>query len=339
MNLLVLGGTRFVGYHLVAEARGRGHAVSVFNRGQTRAEPLPGVENIRGDRDGGLAALGDRRWDAVVDTSGYFPRLVRDSARYLAPLVDKYLFISTISVYADFSRPGLTEDAELATTDDPASEELGGEAYGALKALCEAEVAAALPGRALVVRPGLIVGPQDPTDRFTYWPLRVARGGEVLAPGRPDYPAQFIDVRDLAGWCLDLLADGVTGTYHVTGPVGGTTLGELLAAGQSVGGGPGTEISWVPEGFLLEQGVGPWSDLPMWLPEDQIGLMAVDIGRAVALGLRTRPIKDTVRDTLIWARGRGEVELRAGLSPEREAELLAAWRQAGLSGGADREKQ
>ena len=188
MNLLILGGTVFLGRHLVEAALARGHAVTLFNRGQHNPDLFPEVERLRGDRDGDLQALEGRRWDAVVDTCGYVPRVVRASAEMLAPNVDHYTFISSISVYADTSKPGIDEQAPVGTLDDPTTEEVTGESYGPLKALCEQAAEAAMPGRVLNIRPGLIVGPHDPTDRFTYWVRRVAEGGEVLAPGNPHAP-------------------------------------------------------------------------------------------------------------------------------------------------------
>ncbi len=327
MKLLILGGSRFLGLHLVAAATARGHSVSVFNRGIARPDPLPGVESLRGDRDGGLAAaLAGRAWDAVIDTSGYFPRIVGASARFLQGRAGLYAFISTISVYADFSRPGLTEDAELATTPDPASEVRDGSTYGALKALCEQEVIRAFPGSALIIRPGLIVGPHDPTDRFTYWPLRAARGGAILAPDGPECPVQFIDARDLAAWTVLMAEQGNPGVFHATSEAGRFTLGEVLEACMRVASPADSRLVWVPERFLTENGAIPWTELPLWVPRSSRGMLTVDCARASAAGLMTRPLMETVSDTLAWALGRGAVQLRAGLSPEREARLLDLWR-------------
>ncbi|MDP9373627.1 MAG: SDR family oxidoreductase [Chloroflexota bacterium] len=327
MKLLILGGTLFLGRHLVDVALARGHEVTLFNRGRTAPDLFPDLERLRGDRDGDLAALRGRRWDAVVDTSGRLPRHVRASAGTLAGGVARYIFISTISVYAGFSRPGMDESAPTGTLADEESEEQTGATYGPLKALCEREAEAAMPGRTLVLRPGLIVGPHDPTDRFTYWPRRVARGGEVLAPGRPDRPVQFIDARDLAGWAVRMAETGGTGVYNATGPADPLTLGRLLDACNEVGGGD-ARFTWVDEGFLLAEGVGPWMELPLWVPDtpEMAGFAAVDCRKAIAAGLTFRPLADTIRATLDWDATRSSNhEWRAGLAPAREAHLLAAW--------------
>ncbi|HEY0093963.1 MAG TPA: SDR family oxidoreductase, partial [Archangium sp.] len=238
-RILILGGTAFLGPQLVEAARARGHTVTLFNRGKTRPQLFPDVEKLHGDRDPtkgeGLKALEGRTWDAVIDTSGYVPRMVRASAQLLAPHVGQYLFISSISVYKDMSRPGLDETAPVATTSEPDNETIGGENYGALKALCEQEAEAAFPGRTTNIRPGLIVGPEDPTQRFTYWPERVARGGEVLAPGDGSDPVQFIDVRDLAEWTLLALENRDVGVFNATGPTQPLTVGEMLEACKQAG--------------------------------------------------------------------------------------------------------
>jgi 2'-hydroxyisoflavone reductase len=318
MRLLILGGTSFLGRHLAEAALARGDQVTLFNRGRTNPDLFPEAEKLRGDRDGGLAPLEGRTWDAVVDTSGYFPRLVRASAELLAPNVGHYTFISTVSVYADLSA-GPDESSPLGTLDDETVEDFGPEYenYGPLKALSEREVEHALPGRTLILRPGLIVGPFDPTDRFTYWPRRLARGGEILAPGPPERRTQFIDARDLAAWLLWLADAGTTGVFNATNE--GVTFGELLAGG---------DVGWVDDAFLVDQGVGEWIELPLWIADPKFaGMDRADVSRAVAAGLTFRPVADTVRDTATWDSTRGEYEARAGLTAEREAELLAAWRK------------
>jgi 2'-hydroxyisoflavone reductase len=334
MKLLIIGGTVFLGRHLVEAALARGHEVTLFNRGQHNPDLYPEVEKLRGDRDpragdgSGLEILRGRGWDAAIDTCGYVPRVVQSSAELLSGAVDHYTFISSISVYAGFRELGIDEGAPVGTVDDPMVEEVSGETYGPLKALCEQAAEAAMPGRVLVIRPGLIVGPHDPTDRFTYWPRRVARGGEVLAPGRPGRHVQIIDVRDLAEWTLDMVSAKRTGVYNATGPTEPLTMGGLLDVCRSVGASD-ARITWVDEVFLAERGVGPWIELPLWIPEsdpDAAGFSDVSVRKALDAGLAFRELATTVRDTLAWEAVRpvGH-EWRAGLKPEREAELLAAW--------------
>lgn len=327
MRLLVLGGTVFLGRHLVEEALRGGHEVTMFNRGRSNPGVYPQAETILGDRETDLELLAGRSWDAVVDTSGYLPRVVGASARALAGSVGQYAFISSISVYASMPEPGLDESASVEELAEPGSEDVG-KHYGALKALCEAAVEAAYAGGALVIRPGLIVGPFDPTDRFTYWVTRVARGGEVLAPGDPERQVQVIDARDLAGWTLDCVEHGTNGVFNATGPGERLTMGGLLEACRAATGSDAT-FTWASEEFLLEQGAAPWSELPLWLPASNVetrGMLAVDISRAVRGGLGFRPIEETIRDTLAWERARGEGHAwRAGLTEEREQEILAAW--------------
>jgi 2'-hydroxyisoflavone reductase len=335
MKILILGGTLFLGRALTAAALERGHEVTLFNRGRQAQAPVSGVETLIGDRDGRLDSLGGRSWDAVVDTSGYVPRLVRDSAELLAGSVERYVFISSISVYAGFSRP-VEESAPLATMPDEAVEEVTGSSYGPLKALCERAVEEALPGRALVIRPGLIVGPHDPTVRFSYWIARAARGGEVLAPGKPEAPIQLIDVRDLAEWTIRMTEGRETGVFNASGPDHVLTMGDLLETCRAASAG-GSWFTWVDETFLTERGVEPWNHLPLWLPESSAThryFHRASIDRALAAGLTFRPLADTVRDTLAWQRssaGRplpeksGVAMPDATLRPEREAELLEEW--------------
>lgn len=324
-KILILGGTRFLGRALVDAGLAAGHELTLFNRGQTNASLYPGLERLRGDRDGHLKPLIGRGWDAVIDTCGYVPRVVRSSARLLAESVGHYTFISSISVYAEPPIRLMDEQAPLATIDDEGVEEVTGETYGALKALCERAVTEEMGGRALLVRSGLIVGPHDPTDRFTYWPVRVSRGGEILAPASPQVPVQFIDVRDLAHWILHATEQRLTGAFNVTGPAESLTLGELLAESRKVA---GTEASltWVDEEFLMARNVAPFTELPLWLPETVAAFSEVSIAKTLNAGLGFRPLPDTIADTLAWATTRPEDhEWRAGLSSEREAELLAEW--------------
>jgi 2'-hydroxyisoflavone reductase len=325
-RLLILGGTQFLGRHIVEAAQTAGHELTLFNRGQTNPGLFPGIEQVHGDRDGGLGPLAGRRWDAVVDVAGYVPRIVRQSAELLANAVERYVFISTISVYAEFPRPGLDETAPVGRLEDESTEAAGGASYGPLKALCERAVEAALPGRALVIRPGLIVGPHDPTDRFTYWPVRVARGGEVLAPEGPHVPVQVIDARDLAAWTVRMVEARATGTFNATGPAAPLTLDEALETCRQATRSDAT-FTWAPEEFLVAQGVSPWMGLPLWLPAAGQDMSRVSIARALAAGLTFRPLAETVRATLDWYAMRPAGPMRAGLAEEKERSVLAAWRE------------
>ncbi len=324
MRILVLGGTQYLGRHFVEIAHGRGHTLTLFNRGKTNTDLFADIERLHGDRMAGdLAALDHREWDAVFDTCGYVPRVVRQSAEMLAPRVGHYTFVSTLSVYATFGAGD--ESAALATLADPTTEAITGETYGGLKVLCEQAAEAAMPGRVFVPRPGLIVGPNDPTDRFTHWPVRVAAGGEVLAPGDENRRVQVIDVRDLAGWILDKIEQSTTGAFNATGPEQPPTMGDLLATCREVAGSD-ARLVWVGDTFLESKGVAPYSEMPLWIPGAHD---AFDCSKAYAAGLACRPIADTVRDTLAWATTRpADHTWRAGLSREREAELLRDWHAA-----------
>jgi 2'-hydroxyisoflavone reductase len=328
MKILIIGGTIFLGRHLVDAAQGRGHTVTLFNRGQHNPDLFPEVEKLRGDRDGGLDALRNRQWDAVIDTCGAFPRVVRASAELLADAVGHYTFISTMSVYADLSTPGSNEDSPVGTIPEGTEEVVTGETYGPFKALCEQAVEAAMPGRTLNIRPGLIIGPYDHSNRFTYWPHRVAQGGDVLAPGRPEQPLQFIvDVRDLAEWTIRMAEAGTTGVFNAKGPDYPLSMGELLDTCKTVSGSD-ARLVWVDEAFLQEQGVGAWMELPLWLPASMNAINTARSDKAYAAGLTFRPIAETVRDTLAWdATLPPDAERRAGLTPAREAAVLDAWKQ------------
>jgi nucleoside-diphosphate-sugar epimerase len=325
MDLLIIGGTVFLGRHLVEAALAHQHHITLFNRGQHNPDLFPQVEILRGDRDGGLGALQGRHWDAVIDTCGYVPRIVKSSAQLLAGSVQRYVFISTISVYADPPFAGMDETAPLGKLADETVEQITGETYGPLKALCEGAVEDALPGRTLIIRPGLIVGPHDQSDRFTYWPTRVGRGGEVLAPDEPTRLTQFIDVRDLASWTLSMAESRQTGIYNATGPNYPLTLGELLATCREVTQSDAT-FTWVSDKFLLDQNVVSFTELPLWLPREVAALDAVSISRALSAGLSFRPLAGTVADTWAWDKTRSpDLPRRNGLSPWRERELLQMW--------------
>ncbi len=334
MRILILGGTLFLGRHVVDACLARGHRVTLFNRG-TRPAPSS-VEQIRGDRDGGLDALKDGRWDAVIDPSGYVPRLVGASARMLADRVGHYTFVSSASVYADLSRPTIDEHETVATMPDAASEDVPSR-YGALKALSERAAEAAMPGRVLHVRAGLIVGPFDVTGRFAYWVRRAADGGEILAPGAPDRPVQFVHARDLADWIVAMAEAGAAGVFNATGPATTLTMAQLLDACRV----PGRDVrcTWVDDDFLEAHDVAPFTEMPLWLPPEAAGLLKLDVSKALAAGLRFRPIVDTVADVagaLVSpveppARLASGAPTRAGMVPERERALLAAWHAAGTA--------
>jgi 2'-hydroxyisoflavone reductase len=321
MKLLVLGGTKFLGRAVVETALASGHEVTLFNRGQTNPGLFAGVEELRGDRDGDLSALAGRTWDAVVDPSGYVPRLVRASAEVLRGAVEHYVFVSSISVYARPLASGADESAPLAQLSKE-TEEIDGDTYGALKAQCEDVVREVFPDAYANVRAGLIVGPHDPTGRFTYWPVRVARGGRVLAPGEPGRQVQFVDVRDLAGWIVEVAERRVSGDFNATGPAARLSMGELLETCRRVSLSD-AELVWAPDPFLQEHAVGEWMELPLWLVEDQ-GILEIDASRAIAAGLEFRALAQTVADTLAWAGDDPAALGSAGMAAEREAELLAA---------------
>lgn len=329
-KILILGGTGFLGPATVDAAKARGHQLTLFNRGKTRPGLFPGIETLHGDRDPnvgeGLKALEGRKWDVVIDNSGYFPREVVASAKLLAPNVKQYIFISSISVYADNATPGQDESAKIATTPDPTVEKITDQTFGPLKALCEKAAQEALPGHTTIVRPGFIVGPDDPSGRFTYWPVRVDRGGEVLAPGAPTDPVQFIDVRDLGAWLITLVEQGTMGVFHATGPKDRLAWGDFLESCRKA---TRTEnsLTWVPAAWLHKK---PGASFPIWAPfeGDTRGFHTWNVARALKAGLRFRPHAQTVADTLAWYKTQDESgrSKLAGPKPEVEAELLAAWK-------------
>ena len=328
LDILVLGGTGFIGPHMVREALRRGHSVTLFNRGRTNDEIFPDLETITGDRDNGLDGLKGRRWDAVIDNSGYVPRHVQDSARLLAPNCDRYLFISTVAVYDDISKAD-DEDSALATLADASIEEVNWETYGPLKALCEKRAAAEIAGdRLTILRPTYIAGPGDHTDRFSYWPIRTRSGGEMLWPGSPADPIQIVDVRDLANFTIDCLDRDISGTYNMVNPPGVYTMGRLLEDCRAV---TTTDVEpvWVAEDFLVANGLNPGAQIPIW------GGTARSFGlsteRALAAGMQHRPERETARDVLRWWDTLPEERRaapKAGPGRDKEAEVIAAWKAA-----------
>lgn len=340
MKLLILGGTIFLGRYLVECALARGHKVTTFNRGRHDSELFPEVEKLHGDRRRDLGKLSGRRWDAVIDTCGYVPSAVRASTRLLFDSVDHYTFISSQSVYASFDVGGIDENYPVQKLTDEQVQEAEmidpgggivavsyGAMYGGLKARCEQTVEEEMPGRTLSIRSGLIVGPHDYSDRFTYWVRRVAEGGEVLAPGEPDSPVQFVDVRDLSDWIVRMAETRQMGIYNATGPDRKMTMLELLETCRDASDSK-TRLIWVSEQFLKDAHVTGWSELPLWLPSEDniVNFFSVDCGKAIRCGLTFRPLPETARDTLRWDRSRN-TELRAGLARDRENELLRAWHE------------
>ncbi len=347
MNILILGGTGFLGPHIVESALAQGWTVTLFNRGKSAPGKFPTLETLLGDRDpakgSGLSAIekavkDGRRWDAVIDTSAYVPRVARASATLLAPVIHQYVFISTVSVYGQEFPAFADESTPVATVEDPTTEAVTGMTYGPLKALCEQAVRDAMPMGATIVRPGLIVGPGDPTDRFTYWPVRIARGGDVLVPAfaRPaDSQVSFIDVRDLAEFALRLIHDGHDGTYNATGPAGELLFPEM-AAGCKASVSVPVRFVEVGETFLLEQGVQPWMGLPLWIPQGGPGeapgpsaMGTISRRRAIDAGLAFRPLAMTSADTIKWWADTHEPDADftrgTGLPKAKEAELLSKW--------------
>ena len=334
LRILILGGTGFTGPYQVRYALSRGHKVTTFNRGKTHPGESPSeVEQLIGDRNGQLDALKGRKWDVAIDNPTTLPAWVRGAAEILKGNVERYVFTSTISVYADTSK-GVDETAPLAKYEgaDPYKETLeamkasGYKTYGPLKALSEKEAEKWFPGKTLIIRPGLIVGPRDETDRFTYWPVRIDRGGGVLAPGTPSDPVQFIDARDLAEWTIRMAENRETGIYNATGPAEPLGIGEMLD-GIKGALNSNTKFTWIPAGFLKQQKVEAWSDMPVWAGDD-FGLARTNISRAQAKGLTFHPLTETARDTLAWFKSQPQdrqSKMRAGMTPEREAEVLTAW--------------
>jgi len=329
MHLLILGGTNFVGRHLVERAIADGHGVTLFNRGRTNPGIFKGIEEVHGDRDGGLDGLNGRTFDRVVDVSGYVPRIVRQSAELLQEATDHYTFISSVSVYADFTTTGIDEASPVATTPDVAVEDITRDTYGPLKALCEDVVRSVYSERCTIVRPGIVAGPFDDTDRFTYWCMRASRSGEFVAPDDAARPVQFIDARDLAAFTLMTSEDSLHGVFNATGPLKEALgWGDFLARCADVGGSDALAV-WVPERVLGEAGVDLGRELPLYAPLDKPGFATVDCERAIAAGLEFSPLERSIEDTLTWAR-EDDHELTAGMTKAREEEILEALRRSRL---------
>jgi 2'-hydroxyisoflavone reductase len=344
LKILVLGGTGLIGPPMVEYALARGHEVTLFNRGKTNAQLFPDVERITGDRNDDLSGLekavaDGRRWDAVIDNTASIPRWVTESAGLLADSADVYLYTSSISAYADSSVPGADETAAVGqiSAEDEAkvltNKDITGENYGPLKARCEEEARKAFPEATIVVRPGLIVGPGDYSDRFTYWPVRIYRGGEVMAPGNPDDPVQFIDCRDLGEWYIRLVENRAVGTYNGTGPRSPMSIAGMLYGIRAT---VDNEISftWVDADFLDKHGVEAWMHMTVWVPPvgEYAGFAASGIQRALDAGLTFRPLADTATATMDYWNSLPEdrrAEPRAGLPADKEAEVLAAWHARG----------
>jgi len=327
VDILIIGGTRFLGRFLTQEGIKRKHEITLFNRGKTNPHLFPDIEKLHGDRDGGLEPLKGRRWDLVIDVCGYVPRIVEQSAKLLKDQAGKYLFVSTMIVYDDLNKIDLKENDRLASMGEDTDEEVTTESYGPLKGDCERVVKRYFPENNLMIRPGVIIGPEDNTDRFTYWVNRIGKGGRFLAPGNPDDPVQVIDVRDLVSWIYDIIEKNGTGAYNATGPDYKLTMGELFEECQEVAGVPAEPV-WVDSEFLLEQDVVPWRDIPLWRRggHHQKGFMRIDSTKAIKEGLTYRPLRESIRDVLDFARSRGDdYEWTAGLDPDKEKEILEKW--------------
>jgi 2'-hydroxyisoflavone reductase len=330
LKVLILGGTGFIGPHFVDVLGSAGHTVTLFNRGKRDTEAKSGIEQLLGDRNGQIDALKGRDWDLVIDNSGYTPKQVRATAELLKGHVKQYIFISSVAVYADFKKAGIDEDYPLKVLADPTVEEVTGETYGGLKVLCEKVVEQTYGKNACNIRPSYIAGPGDHTDRFTYWPFRVAKGGEMIAPGKPADPFQFIDVRDLANFMRTCAENGLSGAYNLCNAQGSVTIGSLLETSRKLTGAD-TRFRWVGKEFLEQNEIigekAKGNYMPIWQPGEgeDAGICLVSNGRAVRKGLKCRPLEETIRDTLAWQKGRPEdkQKLKAGLDPEQEKALLA----------------
>jgi len=328
MDILVIGGTRFYGRAFTELALSKGHNVTIFHRGQSDSEHFTEATRIIGDRHEDLEQLGDGTWDAVLDTCGFLPGSVTQTAEFLKDKVKHYLFVSSISVYSDSTELNRDENADVQTLPegDPV-DEFKMENYGSLKALCEEAAEAVMPGRVSQIRAGLIVGPHDASNRFTYWPVRVRKGGDVLVPGDGSAKVQFIDARDLAAFTLTLIENQTYGVFNAVGPQGGHTLQDVLDTAKDVSGSD-AHFVYVDEQWLVDNEVGAWMELPLWIPSDEgHAMMQMDIQRGLDAGLTFRSLEATIRDTYAWydAINGDEQEWQAGLAPEKEAKLLKEW--------------
>lgn len=322
MNILILGGTVFMGIQLVNYAQKRNHNVTIFNRGKRNPDIFPDVEKLIGDRSGDLAPLKGRKFDAVIDTCGHVPGIVRKSAELLKDNTDNYTFISSISAYSDFSKHGMDESGETCKITDGNIEVMTMENYGAMKVLCENVVTEVFGDRALNIRPGLIVGENDWSDRFTYWIHRIDQGGKVLVPDGKKDRVQFVDVKDLSEWTIKMAEGKKSGLYNATGPDYKLTFEEFINACQKFTGNK-AELIWAKEKFLLDENITPWMELPMWVTESDQGVNNIDVSKAIRDGLTFRPLEDTLRDTLKFDKSRKDYTLKAGLKPERESEVIS----------------
>ena len=329
LRILILGGTGFIGPYQVKYAVERGHKITLFNRGKTNADLFPDIPRLIGDRNlpDGHKALSTGEWDVVIDNPTANPKWVRDAGKALKGRTNHYIFVSTISVFSDSSKPvdengPLNTPSDIEATFDPSK-------YGSNKVRSEQEATTQFGNNVTIVRPGLIVGPGDLSDRFSYWPVRIDRGGEILAPGTPDDPTQYVDAQDLSSWIVRLAENRTMGTFNATGPKTPTTMAEMLYGIKAVTTSD-AKFTWVPADFLAEKAVRPWSEMPVWMPAQgrTAGFMRVNCQKAYAAGLTFRPLADTAKDTLVWYHGRAAAEqekARAGIAPEKEAAVLAAW--------------
>lgn len=327
LSVLILGGTSFLGPHLVHEFQDSGHQVTLFNRG-SQSNTFVHVEELRGDRDGALQALQSRNWDVVIDTSGLLPRVVEASSKILANATKHYIYLSSISVYKDFISQGIDEDYPLLELQDKTTEAVTDETFGALKASSEKIILDYFPNRALIIRPGLIVGPLDNTKRFSYWPLRMLKEGNMLAPGAPNQSVQFIDVRDLAKWIVKTAEKRLVGIYNATGPETPLSFEKLLHVCQEVTKN-NVDITWVDEDFLITHQVQDWIELPLWLSykRNRPGFGTISIHKARNAGLIFRPLSETIIAILEEAKINKAKNEKIGLDPEKEQMILKSWKQ------------